>query len=63
MLHRCSSLSEAANAGIDVPVTPTDIFRNTIDGATAPIVAALPIAGGRGVSVSPAGPSPMARAP
>ena len=48
-------VSVDANAGIAVPVTPTDIFRNIIAGATAPIVAALPIAGGFGVSVASGG--------
>ena len=50
-----------ANAGIAVPVTPTEIFRNIIAGATPPISLALPIAGGFGLSAAPAGPSPMPR--
>ena len=39
MFQRCSAVSVGANAGIAVPVTPTDIFRNIIAGATPPIVA------------------------
>ena len=37
MFQRCSAVSVGANAGIAVPVTPTDIFRNIIAGATSPI--------------------------
>jgi len=63
MFQRCSSLSVPANAGIEVPLTPTEIFLNIIAGATSAISAALPIAGGRGFSVRPAGPSPSPRGP
>src|SRR5215207_7398122 len=63
MFHRCSSVRAGAYAGIAVPATPTEIFRNINDGVTEPITAALPIAGGGGVSFAPAGPSPIARGP
>ena len=63
MFHRCSALKLAANAGMAVPVTPTDIFRNIIAGLTDAMTDALPIAGGRGLSATPFGPSPIPRGP
>jgi len=61
--QRCSAVSEAANAGIAVPVTPTEIFRNVMAGVTAAIVAGLPMTAGFGVNAAPAAPSPMPATP
>ncbi len=63
MFHRSSLVSVDANAGMAVPVTPTDILRNIIAGVTSAIAAALPIAGGLGVMPRAAGPSPIPVAP
>ena len=53
MFQRWSAVSVDANAGIAVPVTPTEIFRYIIAGVTAAITAAVPIAGGCGLSAQP----------
>ena len=59
--QRCAAVSDDANAGIAVPVTPTEILRKIIAGATDAMAAAVPITGGFGVSDTPAGPSPNPR--
>ena len=64
MFQRCSAVSCGENAGIAVPVTPTEILRNIIAGVTSAIVAR--VADRRRLRVErspPAGPSPMPRAP
>ena len=63
MFQCWSAVSCVANAGIAVPLTPTEILRNIIDGVTALIITSVPIAGGCGFSAFPAGPSPRPSSP
>jgi hypothetical protein len=63
MFHRSSADSFDPNAGIAVPVTPTEILRKIIAGVTSRITESLASAGGLGLSATADGPSPNPRGP